>query len=181
MSPPDPETSPIPAPEPPGRPRFEFRQRPSEVITQRAGSVVVAYGLWTAAAAVGLLAALAMLIDLDGVQGAVRATVDRDFPNESAVTRDRAVAAATGVLIGGAFVVSVLTGITATAMRAGRGAARVVLVLLIAVVVVEIVLAVDVVSPLALGLLVVNAALGAAGTVMMYLPDANNWFAIKRR
>lgn len=181
MSQPDPETTPIPAAEPPGRPRFEFRQRPSQVITRRAGSVVVAYGLWTAAAAFGLIAALAMLLDLDGVQAAVRAVVDRDFPNESPVTRDRAVGAATAVLIGGAFLLSVITGVTAAIMRSGRGAARVVLVLLVAVVVVEIVLAVDVVSPLVLLLLIVSVALGVAGAVMMYLPSSNTWFVIKQR
>lgn len=181
MSQPDPDTTPIPAPEPPGRPRFEFRQRPSEVITERAGSVVVAYGLWTAAAAFGLFAALVMLFDIDSVQAAVQALVDRDFPNEEQVIQDRAAGAATAVLIGGAFLLSVLTGVTAAIMRAGRGAARVVLVLLVVVVAVEIVLAVDVVSPVVLILLVLSVALGVAGAVMMYLPSANAWFVIKKR
>ncbi|MHA6785487.1 hypothetical protein ACVGOW_31500 [Pseudonocardia saturnea] len=181
MTQPDPETTPIPAPEPPGRPRFEFRQRPSEVIAGRARSVVVAYGLWTAAAGVGLIAALAMVIDLDGVQSAVRALVERDFPNESAVTRDRAIGAATAVLIGAAFLLSLAVGLAAAIMRSGRGAARVVLVLLVAVTVVEIVLTVDVVSPLVVGLLVVSVALGVAGAVQMYLPSANTWFLTKKR
>lgn len=181
MTQPDPDTTPIPASEPPSRPRFEFRQCPSEVVARRAGSIGVAYGLWTAAAALGLVAALAMLIDLDGIQAAVRTLVDRDFPEESAVTRDRAVAAATAVLIGGAFLISLAIGVTAAVMRSGRGAARVVLVLLAAVVVVEIVLAVDVVSPVVLVLLVVSAAVGIAGAVLMFLPSANTWFLAKQR
>lgn len=181
MSQNDPETTPIPAAEPPGRPRFEFRQRPSQIITERAGSVAVSYWLWTAAAAFGLVAALAMALDLDGVQAAVRTLVDRDFPNESPVTKDRVVGASTAVLVGGAFALSVLTGLSAVAMRSGRGGARVMLVLLASVVVVEIVLAVEVVSPLVLLLLVVSVALGVAGAVMMYLPTSNTWFVIKKR
>lgn len=178
VSQPDPQRRP---PGPPGRPRFEFRQRPSEVVSRRARSVDVSAGLWTAAAVLGLVAALVLLLDLDGTQAAVRAIVDRDFPNETAVTRDRAVAAAAAVLVGGAFVISLATGFGAAAMRAGRGAARFVLVLLLAVTGVEIVLAVGVVPPLVLVLLVVGAASGVAAAVQMYLPAANRWFAIRRR
>jgi hypothetical protein len=177
----DPETTPIPAPEPPGRPRFEFRQRPSEVVAQRARSVAVSYVLWTAAAAFGLVAALAMLIDLDGVQAAVRTVVERDFPNESVVTRDRAASAAVAVLVGGALLLSLAVGVTAAIMRSGRGAARAALVVLLAVVVVEIVLAVEVVSPLVVGLLVAGAVLGLAGVVPMYLRGARTWFLAKQR
>lgn len=168
------------SPEPPSRPRFEFRQRPSEVAAQRAGSVVVAYALWTTAAVVGLAAALAMLVDLDGIQTAVRTLVDRDFPDESAVTRGRAVAAVTAVLVGGVFLLSVAVGITAAALRTGRAAARVVLVLLAVVVVVEIVLVVDVVSPLVVALLLVSVALGVAGMVTMYRPSATRWLLATR-
>lgn len=178
VSQPDPQRRP---PGPPGRPRFEFRQRPSEVVTRRARSVDVSAGLWTAAAVLGLVAALVMLLDLDGTQAAVRAIVDRDLPDESAVTRDRAVTAAAAVLIGGAFVVSLATGVSAAAMRSGRGGARFVLVLLLVVTVVEIVLAVGVVAPVVLVVLVVAAALGVAAAVPMYLPGANRWFAIRRR
>lgn len=178
VSQPDPQRRP---PAPPGRPRFEFRQRPSEVVFRRARSVGVSAGLWTAAAVLGLVAALVMLLDLDGTQAAVRAIVDRDFPNETAVTRDRAVAAAAAVLIGGAFVISVATGLSAAALRAGRGGARFLLVLLLVVTVVEIVLAVGVVAPLVPVVLGVAAALGVAGAVLMYLPDANRWFAIRKR
>ncbi len=181
MTQPDPATTPIPAPEPPGRPQFEFRQRPSEVVAGRARSVVVAYALWTAAAAAGLIAALAMLLGLDAVQVAVRTLVERDFPNESPVTRDRAVGVATAVLVGGAFLLSLAIGVTAAIMRSGRGAARVVLVLLVVVVVVQIVLSVDAVSPLVVGLLVLSAAFGLAGAVQMYLPSANSWFLSKQR
>ncbi|MBW0137907.1 hypothetical protein [Pseudonocardia abyssalis] len=168
-------------PQPPGRPRFEFRQRPSEAVARRARSVDVSFALWSVAALLGLAAALVMLLDLDGVQAAVRTVVDRDFSNETAVTRDRAVAAAAAVLVGGAFLLGVLTGIAATAMRAGRGGARFVLLLLLAVTVVEIVLAVGVVPPAVVALFVVAAALGVVAAVQMYLPGANRWFAARRR
>jgi len=166
---------------PPGRPAFEFRQRPSEVVARRARSVDVSYGLWTAAAVLGLAAALVMLLDLDGTQAAVRAIVDRDFSNETAVTRDRVVAAAAGVLVGGAFLLSLAMGVSAAAMRSGRGGARFVLVLLMAVTLVEIVLAVGVVAQLVVVLLVVTAALGVAAAVQMYLPGSNRWFVMPRR
>ena len=178
VSQPDPQRRP---PAPPGRPRFEFRQRPSEVVARRARSVDVSAGLWTAVAVLGLVAALVMLLDLEGTQAAIRAIVDRDFPNESVVTRDRAVAAAAAVLIGGVLVVSLVTGASAAAMRAGRGGARFLLVLLLVLTVLEIVLAVGVVAPLVPVVLVVAAALGVAATVLMYLPDANRWFAIRKR
>ena len=165
----------------PGRPRFEFRQRPSEVVARRARSVDVSAALWTAAAVLGVVAALVMLLDLDGMQAAVRTIVDRDFPNETSVTRDRAVALAAAVLVGGAFVVGLAMGLGAAAMRSGRGGARFVLVLLLALTLVEIVLGVGVVGPLVLVLLGVAAALGVAGAVAMYLPGANRWFATRRR
>ena len=175
------QPDPLRRPDVPGRPRFEFRQRPSEVVARRARSVDVAAALWTAAAVLGLVAALVMLLDLDGTQAAVRAIVDRDFPNETSVTRDRAVALAGAVLVGGVFVLGLATGLAAVAMRGGRGGARFVLLMLLALTLVEIVLGVGVVAPLALVLLVVAAALGVAAAVAMYLPGANRWFATRRR
>lgn len=177
MSQPDP----LRRPDVPGRPRFEFRQRPSEVVARRSRSVDVSAALWAAAAVLCLLAALVMLLDLDGTQAAVRAIVDRDFPDETSVTRDRAVALAAAVLVGGAFVVGMAIGVGAATMRSGRGGARFVLVLLLGLTLVQIVLGVGVVSAAALGLLAVAAVLGVAGAVAMYLPGANRWFATRRR
>ena len=151
------------------------------MVARRARSVDVSAALWTAAAVLGVVAALVMLLDLDGMQAAVRTIVDRDFPNETSVTRDRAVALAAAVLVGGAFVVGLAMGLGAAAMRSGRGGARFVLVLLLALTLVEIVLGVGVVGPLVLVLLGVAAALGVAGAVAMYLPGANRWFATRRR
>lgn len=170
-----------PQPQPPGRPRFEFRQRPSEAVARRARAVDASFALWSAAAVLGLLAGLVLLLDLDGVTASVRAVVDRDFPNETAVTRDRAVAAAAAVLVGGALLVGVLTGLAAAALRAGRGGARFVLALLLAVTVVEVVLALGVVPPLVVALLGAGAVLGLVAAVLMVLPTANRWFAARRR
>lgn len=179
----DPVSQPDPRrrPDVPGRPRFEFRQRPSEVVARRARSVDVSAALWTAAAVLGLVAALVMLLDLDGTQAAVRAIVDRDFPNETSVTRDRVVALAAAVLVGGAFVIGVAMGLGAAVMRSGRGGARFLLVLLLVLTLVEIVLGVGVVAPAVLVQLVMVAVLGVAGAVAMYLPGANRWFAVRRR
>lgn len=170
-----------PPPQPPGRPRFEFRQRPSEAVARRAPVVDASFALWTAAAVLGLVAGLVLLLDLDGVTASVRALVDRDFPNETPVTRDRAVAAAAAVLVGGALLVGVLTGLAAAAMRSGRGGARVVLALLLAVTVVEIVLALGVVPPAVVALLGAGAVLGLVAAVLMLLPAAHRWFAARRR
>jgi hypothetical protein len=164
---------------PPVRPRFEFRERPSAVTVHRPTIVVASSVLWLAAGALGAVAALVMLLDLQALEAAVRTVVDRDFPAEQPATRDRAVALTSAVLVAGGAVGLAQVG-AGLRLRAGRGAVRYLLVLLLVAAVVEIVLAVGVVDPVARLALLLGAACGAVAAVLMYLPDANRWFASRR-
>jgi hypothetical protein len=164
---------------PPARPRFEFRERPSTVAARRPSAVTVSAALWIAAGALGAVAALVMLLDLDGLEAAVRTVVDRDFPTEQQATRDRAVALTSAVLVAGGAVGLAQVG-AGLRLRAGRGAVRYLLVLLLVAAAVEIVLAVGVVDPVARLALLLGVACGAVAAVLMYLPAANGWFASRR-
>jgi hypothetical protein len=173
------DTAPQQAGPPPARPRFEFRERPSTVAAQRPAVVTVSAALWLAAGALGAVAALVMLLDLHGLEAAVRAVVDRDFPAEQQATRDRAVALTSAVLVAGGAVGLAQVG-AGLRLRAGRGGVRYLLVLLLVAALVEIALAVGVVDLVARLALLLGAACGAVGAVVMYLPDANRWFATRR-
>ena len=65
-------------------------------------------------------------------------------------------------------------------LRAGRGV-RFVLVLLLALAVAEAVLAVGVVALAIRVALLLGVAVGAMAAVLMYLPAANLWFAVRHR
>lgn len=149
-------------------------------MAKRANVVSVASGLWFGAAVTGLVAALLMLLGLDTLQAMIRTIVERDFVDEAPATRDQVVVVAANVLIGGVVLVSLLQMASAAGMRSGRSGARVGLVALLVVSVVLVLLALGVVSmPTAAALLLV-VALGAVGSVAMYLPAANLWFATRR-
>ena len=92
--------------------------------------------------------------------------------------RQRVVGPTTTVLVVGA-AVGVTQVLLARSVWAGRGA-RFVLVLLLALAVVELVLAVGVVGLAARLALVVGVTSGVVATVLMYLPTANLWFATRR-
>jgi hypothetical protein len=141
--------------------------------------VTVAAGLWLAAGALGVVAALVMLLDLAALEGAVRGVADRDFPHELQATRDRAVALTSAVLVAGGAVGLAQVGV-ALRLRAGRGAVRYLLVLLLAAAAVEVVLALGVVDAVARLALVLGVACGGSAAVLMYLPAANRWYATRR-
>ena len=164
---------------PPARPRFEFRERPSAVVVPRPSVVVLASGLWLAAGALGVAAALIMLLDLASLEAAVRGVVDRDFAHEQQATRDRVVALTSAVLVAGGAVGLAQVG-AALRLRAGRGTVRYLLVLLLAAATVEAVLAVGVVDVVARTALLLGVGCGTVAAVLMYLPAAGHWFATRR-
>ncbi len=166
-------------PPPPVRPQFEFRARPSTARAPRPAAVAVSSGLWLAAGALAVVAALVMLLDLDALEAAVRVVVDTGFPQEQQATRDRVVALTSAVLVAGGAVGLAQAGV-ALRLRAGRGGVRYLLVLLQAAAVVEVVLAVGVVDVFARLALLLGVACGAVAAVLMYLPPANHWFAAQR-
>jgi len=136
--------------------------------------------LWTAAGVLAAAATLFMLLDLDGLKTAVRTVVDQGFPHVPAATQDRVVSVTTAVLVGGG-ALGLAQVAAARRLRGGRGAARFALVLLLALAVVEVVLATGVVGLVARLTLLLGIACGLVGAVFMYLPAANFWFAARHQ
>ena len=167
-----------PGPPPPARPQVAFRPPPSAVLARRPSVVSASAVLWAVAGVLVGLAALLMLLDLDGVRGAVRTVVDTGFASVPAEKRQRVVGLTTTVLVVGA-AVGVAQVLLARSLWAGRGV-RFVLVLLLVLAAVELVLAVGVVDLAVRLALVVGVMSGVAAAVLMYLPDANLWFAMRR-
>src|SRR3954454_9865009 len=68
-----------PGPPPPARPQVAYRPPPSAVLARRAGAVAASAVLWAIAGVLVGVAALLMLLDLDGVRRAVQTVVDSGF------------------------------------------------------------------------------------------------------
>jgi UPF0716 family protein affecting phage T7 exclusion len=161
------------------RPQFEFRERPSALLARRPRVVSAAAVLWAVAGVLTAVAALLMLLDLDGLKTAVRTVVEQGFPQAPAATRDRVIGPTAWVLVSGG-AVGLLQIVVARRLHAGRGGPRFPLVLLLALAVVEVVLAIGVVGLAVRLTLLLGVACGLVGTVFMYSPGANLWFAARR-
>ena len=136
--------------------------------------------LWTVAGGCATVAALLMLLDLGALEAAVRTVVEQGFPHVPAATRNRVVGLTTTVLVSGG-ALGLLQCVGARRLHTGRSPARFALVLLLALAVVEIVLAAGVVGfPVRLTLFL-GIACGLVGAVFMYLPAANLWFAARQQ
>lgn len=166
---------------PPMRPKFEFRSPPSAVAAPRPQVLTVSWALWLVAAVAGLVAVVGPLLGLGDFQADLRAVVERDYPTETPVTRDRVVTLATTVLIGGGILLASLEAGFAAAMRSGHGGARIVLVLVFVPVVLHALLLLSVAPPVTAAGLVVGIALALVAAVLMFLPDAGAWFARRPR
>ena len=175
---PIPATPPRESP-PPVRPQLEFRPPPSTVLSRRPQVVSVSVVLWVVGGVLVGGAALLMLLDLDGVRRGVQTVVDAGFANVPAVKRQRVVGLTTTVLVVGA-AVGIGQILLAGRLRAGRGV-RFVLILLLALAVAEAVLAIGVVDLAIRVALLLGVAVGAMAAVLMYLPTANLWFAVRHR
>lgn len=170
-----------PPPGPPVRPRFEFRPPPSAVCAPRPPLLGVASLLWLAAAVVLVVAVVLPLVGVGDLWADIAAVVARDFPNETAVTRDRVVAAVMGTLVGGGVLLALGEAAAAAAMRRGRPAARIVLALLLVVAAVHAVLAMTLAPAVIAALLGVASALALGGAVLMFLPGTTGWLHRPRR
>ena len=166
---------------PPARPRFEFRPPPSAVEVPRPPVLTLSSVLWTAAAVALLVGVLLPVLGVGDLWADVAAVVQRDFPNESPATRDRAVAVVSAALVGSGVLLALMTGGAAAALRSGRRGARVLLALLLPVVAVHALLVLSVAPVLSAVLLGVGVALGLVAGVLMFLPDATKWLVQPRR
>jgi hypothetical protein len=147
-------------------------------LARRPGVVSTSAVLWALAGVLAAVAALLMLLDLDGLKAAVRTVVEQGFPQSPATTRERVIGPTVWVLVGGG-ALGLLQVVAARRLHAGRSGARFALVLLLAVAVVEVVLAVGVVDLAVRVSLLLGVACGLVGAVFMYVPAANLWFAAR--
>ncbi|MCO1658299.1 hypothetical protein [Pseudonocardia humida] len=168
-------------PQPPSRPRFEFRPPPSAERTPRPSVLTASSLLWLVAAGALLLAVVLPLVGVGDLWADVTATVARDFPNESPTTRDRAVAALTAGLVGSGVLLALLEGGAAAALRSGRSGARILLALLLALTAVHGLVMIGFATPLSSAMLGAGVALGLVAAVLMFLPGTTAWLAQPRR
>lgn len=176
-----PPAPPRAAPPAPPRPRFEFRPRPSTAAARRPGAVTVACALWCAAAALGALGTLLVLLRADTVAAAVTAVFDHDYPAETAATRERVITLVSLVLVGGGALIATTQAGAALALRVGRGAARFWLVLLAVAAGAHTLLAAGVAGAATAAVLAAGVLLGLVATVVMLLPGTYRWFELKQR
>jgi hypothetical protein len=170
-----------PAAGPPVRPRFEFRPPPSAVCTPRPQFLTVAALLWLVAAGVLLVAVVLPMVGVGDLWADITAVVNRDFPNETAVTKDRAVAAVTATLVGGGVLLALGEAASAAALRRGRPGARIMLALLLVVAVLHAALTIAVAPAVTAAMLGVATALALGGAVLMFLPGTTEWLHRPRR
>lgn len=169
-----------PGSEPPTRPQLEFRPPPSGVVVPRPALVTASCALWFTAAVAAVAAVLLPFAGLGDFQTDLRAVVDRDYPSESAGTRDRVVTMATAVLVGGGIAIGLLQAGFAASMGAGRGGARIVLVLVLAPAALHALVMLGVAPASSAVLLGLSLALASVAAVLMLLPAAGAWFARQR-
>lgn len=170
----------VPAPgSPPARPRFEFREPPSAERVPRPPVVLVSWICWLAGVGALLTTVAGSLLAVDDLRADLLAILVRDYPGETAATRDRVVQVAVIVLLaGGALLAAVQAGF-ATAMRAGRSWARVALVLLLGPVLLHSVLLGGVAAPIIKVLLGAEVGLALVAAALMFLPGSGRWFAAR--
>lgn len=132
---------------------------------------------WLVVAALGLLATAANLASLDGLQDALQVVVERDFPAEAPTIGNRAVALATGVIIGGGLAIPLLQGVAGVALRSRRRGARTALVSLGLAAGLLTLLAAGVTGPLVTAAMLLQLAVALGSAVAMYSPAARRWFA----
>jgi hypothetical protein len=147
-------------------------------LARRPGVVSTSAALWALAGVLAAVAALLMLLDLDGLKAAVRTVVEQGFPQSPVTTRERVIGPTATVLVAGG-ALGLLQVVVARRLHSGRSGARFALVLLLAVAVIEVVLAVGVVDLAVRVSLLLGVACGLVGAVFMYLPAANLWFAAR--
>lgn len=138
----------------------------------RPKQITVAFWLWQLAAALAIAAAVLAVGRLDALREEFRVEARENDATAGAGTLGRVADLSVLIVVGGGLLVGVLAVLFAAAMRAGKGWARGMLVL---VVLLAVAYAGLVVAPM--GWLVLAAA-GAAvvAGVCMYLPGSRPWF-----
>jgi hypothetical protein len=147
----------------------------------RPTAVAVSFAMWLAAAGVLLLVSVLMGLKIVAVEDALRAIIERDYPAESAATRERVTSLVALVLAGGGAVLGTAIAAFGTVLRAGRGGARLALAVLVVLAAVHAHLARAVAPTVAAAALPIGITIAMAASVAMLLPGTYGWFARKRR
>jgi hypothetical protein len=139
--------------------------------------VHVACWLWFAAGLAGIITAAATLRYFGELHAMMLSIVDRQFPQETPVTRDRAATATVATLIGAGILISLIQLAFAVAMRSGRSWARFALVGLSIVGALYCAAVFGTAPQLSRFGLLATIALMVIAAVPMFLPGSQRWFA----
>jgi hypothetical protein len=139
--------------------------------------VHVACWLWFAAGLAGIITAAATLRYFGELHAMMLSIVDRQFPQETPVTRDRAATATVATLIGAGVLISLIQLAFAVAMRSGRSWARFALVGLSIVGALYCAAVFGTAPQLSRFGLLATIALMVIAAVPMFLPGSQRWFA----
>lgn len=139
--------------------------------------VHVACWLWFAAGLAGIITAAATLRYFGELHAMMLSIVDRQFPQETPVTRDRAATATVATLIGAGVLISLIQLAFAVAMRSGRSWARFALVGLSIVGALYCAAVFGPAPQLSRFGLLATIALMVIAAVPMFLPGSQRWFA----
>jgi hypothetical protein len=164
---------------PPPRPNIAIRALTSE-LPVRPRAVHVSFWLWLGACLIGLITALVTLRYFGELRATILAIVDRQFPQETPATRDKAATATLVTLIGAGAVIILIQMALAVAMRSGRSWTRFSLVglsLLGGLYSVAVFGSAPLICRVGL---IASVALMVSAVVPMFGPGARGWFAQQR-
>jgi uncharacterized membrane protein len=161
---------------PPPRPSLAISAMRSEP-PARPRIIDVACWMWFAACLVGIITAAATLRYFGELHTMMLSIVNRQFPQETPATRDRAATATVATLIGAGVLISLIQLASAVAMRSGRSWARFALVGLSIVGALYAAAVFGSAPSISRVGLLASLALMVVAAVPTFLPGARKWFA----
>ena len=142
--------------------------------------VHVACWLWFAAGLAGIITAAVTLRYFSELHTMMLSIVDRQFPQETSVTRDRAAIATVATLISAGVLISLIQVALAVLMRSGRGWTRFALVGLTILGALYCAAVFGSAPQLSRVGLLASIALMIIAAIPTFRPDAGKWFAQPR-
>ena len=135
------------------------------------------YWLWVGACLVTMITAIVTLRSFEELKAMILAIVERQYPAETAVTREKVAAATVATVIGAGVLIAVVQLAFGLVMRSGRGWARFVLAGLTILGGLYSVAVFDTAPTISRAGILGSAALVVIALVLMFLPPARKWFA----
>jgi hypothetical protein len=154
---------------------------PSELAAQPRPRVIDAsFWLWLGACLAGMITAAVTLRYFGELQAVLLALVERQFPQETPETREKAAVATVATLIGAGVLLILVQMALAITMRSGRGWARAALLLCTLLGALYGVALFSSAPPLSRVGLVTTTVLMVIAMGPMFLPGTRTWFAQQR-